>query len=105
MKLDCGFGLSALAEHFLFITGDVINIISPELGKPPFGQNSQTTASHTEAIELSFSYQTPSNYLIIHPDILFPMTSLAGAVGCRRKPLVMDLVKGSSGYVTVIETT
>jgi hypothetical protein len=79
-----------------------VNIISPELtvdrlALPSTGQSSFASSSDVEALELTFSYATPSNYLITHPDILFPMTALAGAVGCRRKPLVMDLVKGSNG--------
>jgi hypothetical protein len=50
-----------------------------------------------DTLDLSFSYQSPENFLIAHPDILFPMTALAGAVSCRRKPLVQDLIKSSGG--------
>lgn len=56
-----------------------------------------STTDNSDTLELSFSYQTPDNFLIAHPDILFPMTALAGAVSCRRKPLVQDLVKSSGG--------
>ncbi|KAJ9114076.1 hypothetical protein QFC22_005896 [Naganishia vaughanmartiniae] len=78
-------------------SSDIVNIISPELAKVRPRMEPLSTSSNPATIGLSFSYQTPSNYLITHPDILFPMTSLAGAVGCRRKPLVMDLVKGGGG--------
>lgn len=76
--------------------GDIVNIISPVL-TPDVAQN---TPSPSDTLDLEFSYTAPENFLIAHPDILFPMTSLAGAVGCRRKPLVMDLVKtAGGGYV------
>lgn len=57
--------------------------------------------SVNDTLDLSFSYQTPENFLIAHPDILFNMTALAGAVSCRRKPLVQDLVKSSGGCVDI----
>ncbi len=40
-----------------------------------------------------FSHKHPENHIIVHPDVLLPMTSLAGALSCRRKPLIQRLVK------------
>jgi len=47
-------------------------------------------------IEIIISHKYPDNHLIHHPDYLLPMTSLAGALGCRRKPLVQTLLKSGA---------
>lgn len=47
-------------------------------------------------IEIIISHKYPENYFIHHPDFLLPMTSLVGALGCRRKPLVQSLLKSGA---------
>lgn len=90
---------SFLADEDLCNVGDIVNIISPVLA--PTSHN--TASPSDKVLDLEFSYASPDNFLIAHPDILFPMTSLAGAVGCRRKPLVMDLIKTTGGgYVAIL---
>lgn len=56
------------------------------------------TAAINDPLEIEMS---PENSLIVQPDILYPMTTMARAVGCARRPLVMDLVKRNGVYVPI----
>ena len=47
-------------------------------------------------IEIIISHKYPDNYFIHHPDFLLPMTTIVGALGCRRKPLVQSLLKSGA---------
>jgi DNA replication ATP-dependent helicase Dna2 len=61
--------------------GDIINVISP----------------HLETAEpcppLVFGFANPTSHIILHPDNLLTMTSIANALPCSRKPLVQALIK------------
>jgi hypothetical protein len=78
--------------------GDFVNIISPEMKNERLAVSALAT---TDVLEIELSQQPSENSLIAHPDILFPMTSLANGVDCLRRPLVMELVKKNGVYVSV----
>lgn len=44
--------------------------------------------------EVIISHNFPENFIVHHPDVLIPMTSLAGSISCRRKPIIQGLLKG-----------
>jgi DNA replication ATP-dependent helicase Dna2 len=54
-------------------------------------------SSQLEAAEpclpLVFGFAYPTSHLILHPDNLLTMTSIANALPCPRKPLVQALIK------------
>jgi hypothetical protein len=93
-------------EHLaeFYIAGDVVNVISPKvvdgitsgIKKPtvqPLELPPKASEPQHQPTEILFSLKNPENQIILHPDILLPMTSLAGALSCRRKPLIQRLVK------------
>lgn len=49
-----------------------------------------------EPIEIIISHKYPDNYFIHHPDFLLPMTTIVGALGCRRKPIIQSLLKSGA---------
>lgn len=75
--------------------GDFVNIISPQVSDERL---TTSTAANDDVLQIDFSYMSPENSLIAHPDILYPMTTMARAVACARRPLVMDLVKRNGVY-------
>lgn len=60
-------------------TGDTVNIISPNLSDP------------SRVIEVTL--KDPSTFLILHPDLMITMTSIANSMPCPRKPILNTLVK------------
>ncbi|KAI5450129.1 DNA replication endonuclease-helicase Dna2 [Naganishia albida] len=70
-------------------TGDFVNIISAQVAD---GRLAIPVPTH-DAVDIEFSHLAPKNSLIAHPDILYPMKTLARAVSCPRRPLVTELVK------------
>lgn len=57
--------------------GDTINIIIPDISATP----------------LVVSSKCPSSYLILYPDLLITMTSIANAMPCPRRPILNSLLK------------
>jgi hypothetical protein len=70
--------------------GNIPHQAGPALRIEPLGSGDRPL------IEIIISHKYPDNHLIHHPDYLLPMTSLAGALGCRRKPLVQTLLKSGA---------
>ncbi|KAK7049300.1 DNA replication endonuclease-helicase Dna2 [Paramarasmius palmivorus] len=66
--------------------GDTINILGD------FTPSSTPNSSATSTITVS----SKSNTIILHPDILLTATALSTAAHCRRKPLLLGLVRSSS---------
>lgn len=52
-----------------------------------------TTPTVPPVVDVTISLANLHDHLILHPDVLVPMTSLAGAFSCRRKPLVQSMIK------------
>ena len=59
--------------------GDSVNIISSHLSEP------------SRVVEVTL--KDPSTFLILHPDIMITMTSIANAMPCPRKPILNSLIK------------
>jgi DNA replication ATP-dependent helicase Dna2 len=59
-------------------SGDVVNVVSPHLaGTAP----------------IAITFKDTASYLVVHPDILVTMTSIANAIPCTRRPLLNQLVR------------
>lgn len=63
---------------------------------PDLSTREEEEGEEDETIEIIISHKYPDNFLIHHPDFLIPMTSLAGSLGCRRKPIVQTLLKNGA---------
>lgn len=81
--------------------GDFVNIISAQAADERLAIPVPTH----DAVDIEFSHLAPKNSLIAHPDILYPMTTLARAVSCPRRPLVAELVKTNGMYVLALVST
>ena len=59
--------------------GDTINLITPNISSNP----------------LPISSKCASSFLILHPDLMLTMTSIANAMPCPRRPILNSLIKTS----------
>ena len=69
-------------ETVLIKVDDIINVIS-----------SQLSSSNATAMPIVITFKDPSSFIILHPDIMLTMTSIANAMPCPRKPILQSLVK------------
>lgn len=87
-----------------FFLGDTVNVISPLIthsaspstpsAKPAIPASNKTnTSTPTTPLEVVLSLKHPENHVILHPDILVPMTTLAGSSNCLRKGVLMGIIK------------
>jgi DNA replication ATP-dependent helicase Dna2 len=63
-------------------TGDIVNVIGPFITSEASSPPTPSTATITSR----------ANYIILHPDILFPATSISNAWQCSRRPLIASLI-------------
>lgn len=67
--------------------GDIVNLIGE-----------WETSDNTTVLTMILS--TTRNFFVLHPDVLIPITSIATASRCIRKPIISSLVRSSLSDVT-----
>ncbi|KAF8965377.1 AAA domain-containing protein [Flammula alnicola] len=75
---------------------DIFNVLGTFSGPSSPSPSTLSPASAAPSGKRHISITSPTNMLILHPDLLLTATALSNAPQCRRKPLLAALVRSTS---------
>ncbi|KAF8960597.1 AAA domain-containing protein [Flammula alnicola] len=75
---------------------DIFNVLGTFSGPSSLSPSTLSPASAAPSAKRHISITSPTNMLILHPDLLLTATALSNAPQCRRKPLLAALVRSTS---------